>query len=211
MSNRPRRLQAGFVVAVCAILLAGCGSATRTTPAKPRPTAPTTSAAARPATHVRIFTPFRTDGSPAVTVAHTISGSCWTSSIAAPVRRAYRCFAANQILDPCFVTSARATNALCLLNPWGPAQRLRLTAPLPKQASALEPSRPWALELGNGARCIAVTGTAPAAAGVSLAYSCGHGYGAALITSSGGTMTAHYARAGASALRTVRVVAAWRG
>jgi hypothetical protein len=198
---------------VCAVLLAGCATATRTAPAKPRPTAPTApaaSSAARPATQVRLFTPFRPDGSPAVTVARTSSGSCWTTSIAAPVRRAYRCLTANQILDPCFVTSARATTALCLLNPWAPAQRLRLTAPLPKPVSTLEPSRPWALELGNGARCIAVTGTAPAAAGVSLAYSCGHGYGAALLTSRGRTMTAHYARAGASALRTVRVRVAWR-
>jgi hypothetical protein len=160
---------------------------------------------------LRTFTPYRADGSASVTVTKTSTGSCWTSSIAAPVHGAYRCFAANQILDPCFVIGTRATTALCVPAPWSPAQRLRLSSALPAESSLLQPDRPWALVLANGARCVAVTGTAPAVAGVSLPYSCGSDSGAALLAARGKILSARFARAGATTLRTVRVTLAWRG
>ncbi len=215
MSTARERVAVVALAIAAAVLVAGCGSTTSTGAGQPPRTsvgrtATSPSTIASPATQARIFRAFRSDGSPSVVVSGTSNGTCWTSSVAAPVRGAYRCFSANKILDPCFVADAHARTALCMLNPWSDAHRLRLTAPLPNAAPLLDPARPWAVQLANGARCVAVTGTAPSVAGVSLAYSCGHGYGAALITTRATVMTAHYARAGAARLQTVAVAEAWR-
>ncbi len=180
-----------------------------TGPTTPKPSAQTTSPTIVK-TRVRVFTPFHADGTPSVPVTRTRAGTCWTSSVAAPVRGAYRCFGGNEILDPCFVASEDAAGVLCLTSPWATAQKLTLRAALPADAPGLDATRPWALELANGARCVAVTGTAPAVAGVSLAYSCGKRHGAALITSRGSLLTAHYAKFDDSALRTIGVAVAWR-
>ncbi len=211
MISASRYLTAACGTALALLVLTACASERHPTSAvAPRPSPITSVSPVEPATQVRTFVPYLADGRSAVRVTRTGKGTCWTTSVAAPVRGAYRCFAANQILDPCFVAPHSTDTVLCVPSPWSSAQRITLTAALPKHSVLLNSSRPWALQLANGARCLAVTGTAPAVAGVSLPYSCGNGFGAALTASRGKPVSARYARTDGTTLRTVRIAALWR-
>jgi hypothetical protein len=134
-------------------------------------------------------------------------GSCWTGSIAAPVRGAYRCLAGNDILDPCFAAST--PDVRCYASPWAKALVLRLTKPLPRRPIAGHP-RYWALALANGAHCVALTGTVAVVDGHPLAYSCSGGRFAGLTAGSGPALRVRYGRA-SGPLRTLAVTVAWRG
>ncbi len=89
----------------------------------------------------------------------TVSGSCWTSSIASSRSDAFRCMIGNSIMDPCFKLSARAvacpqdvaTNTGVIIN---------LTKPLP-QANPKSAAKPWRFQVagGSGITCNAGTGT----------------------------------------------------
>jgi hypothetical protein len=117
------------------------------------------------------------------------SGSCWTSSIAAPYRKdAWRCAVGNGISDPCFKLpaapgSSQTTYALCGVNPDNPNSTstfiLRLTKPLPAPESLqINPPSNWAwlVELSDGTLCSPFTGTRPfAAGGESANYGCAPG------------------------------------
>lgn len=178
-------------------------------PSSPAAGAPAPSTPAAGAPVVRVYDPFGADGTPAVAVSSRAQGSCWTSSIAAPSARTWRCLAGNEILDPCFADPADPAHAVCVADPWSPGRLLTLTKPLPRPAP-LTIVRPWALELANGARCVAVTGTVPAVDGVNLDYSCG----AATAAGSGGasagapTTVAYGPRTGP--LTRVGVTTVWR-
>ncbi|MDP9092484.1 MAG: hypothetical protein M3O32_19495, partial [Actinomycetota bacterium] len=141
-----------------------------------------------------------------------ISGSCWTGSIAVPLPGAYRCLSGNQIYDPCFapINEVATGSVACVADPWSPAHILTLTAPLPAQ-SATSARNPWALELANGARCVAVTGTVASVAGVALNYLCGAGMAAGIVESDGTTMGVGYGAEDGTALAEVRVTTAWWG
>lgn len=99
------------------------------------------------------------------TATQTVSGSCWTGSIAAPRAGAYRCMTGNAILDPCF-TGAGQGEVACPDPTSDPDRQegtvLRLTKPLPATASATgqpDPRQPWRFTLTDGASCGAMTGT----------------------------------------------------
>lgn len=91
----------------------------------------------------------------------TVSGSCWTGSIAAPRAGAYRCSVGNGILDPCFRLAGGASVA-CPTGDPGAQQGtvIRLTKPLPAGNTARpSPRHPWYFTLLGGGACGAMTGT----------------------------------------------------
>ena len=97
------------------------------------------------------------------TATQTVSGSCWTSSVAAPRAGAYRCTAGNAIFDPCFVGTGTGT-VDCPDPAADPDQQtgtvIQLTAALPAASTATpSPSSPWRFRLADGAVCGDMTGT----------------------------------------------------
>ena len=131
---------------------------------------------------VTVFAAYTGAGKPTLPV-RGARGYCWTGSIAAPRRGAWRCFVGNDIHDPCF-SSARAAAVVVCPNPQLTlATEIHLTRPLPRSmANHAAPgprSRPWLVELGasrvagtTGARCEIVTGATSVLAGVSESYFC---------------------------------------
>jgi hypothetical protein len=198
----------GFVV--LALVLAGCASKSNAL----RPTQHQQPAAAKPrVTTTRTFHAYDNAGRLTVTVADVTSGHCWTASIAAPATGAYRCFAANQILDPCFAPQGTSVphQVACVTAPWSRAVVLHLTAALPKAGSTGYAVRAWALRLDNGVRCVASTGTVPAVQGVDLGYHCTDGRDAALLDPNANPETADYGDPDTGTLQPVTVTTIWRG
>lgn len=138
-------------------------------------------------------------------------GSCWTGSIAAPVIGAYRCLRGEQILDPCFAATPSASYANCYASPWSAVQVLRLTKPLPRPGPGVLPDKLWALQLANGARCVAETGTVEIVHGVALAYGCANGAVAGLLPSGSGYLRVDYRSRPGQAMTKVSVPVAWKG
>jgi hypothetical protein len=191
------------------LLLGGCA---RSTPGAVSASAPapshTASAPARAVqTVVKVFTPFGPDGAAAAGVASRRSGSCFTTSITVPTASAYRCFAGNEILDPCFAHAAASRTLTCYAAPWSRATELRLTHALPS-AHPLHITRPWAIELAGGTRCVAVTGTTQQFDGVVLGYQCAGGT-AGLRPATGPAVQAVYRTADA-AVAEVTVTIEWQ-
>ena len=146
-------------------------------------------------------------------VARRVSGHCWETSLAAPAANDYRCLAANQILDPCFVSPAdhamhKPSTLACFTDPWSKAVQLH-TRRLPK-SQPLKTS-PWAVVLADGKRCVAGTGTSPFVKGVGLDYWCGHRDAAALRALQTRHVTALVGHVGGSTLDHVPVRTIWRG
>jgi hypothetical protein len=185
-------------VGLLALGLSGCSSG------KPH-------AAGTPATAMRTFSAFTAGGDLSVTVADIATGSCWTSSIAAPgSASAFRCIAGNRIYDPCFAPPhpAKPLQVACLAAPWARAEVLRV--PRLPRTTPIDGGRPWALVLRNGARCVAATGTVPQIRGVSLGYSCAGGTAAALLPGTAATRSADFGSITGNTLRRVSVTTIWR-
>jgi hypothetical protein len=223
------RVPALFFLAVGLVLgLAACGGGASPSGAPSAPaagrsaTTRTTGTAPSATTAVDTFQAYTASGVLSVAVSGAATGSCFTGSIAAPGPDAYRCFAAgNTLLDPCFApaTTAKPTSVACVQTPWSQAVVLTLTAPLPADPPTPGLTRPWALRLHNGARCVAVTGTVPSAGSVNLAYQCTSGYDAALIDPKAPELIAYYGApepgpatsTAPAALARVPVDTVWRG
>lgn len=135
------------------------------------------------ATELQVYTPFKPGGGLLIGVAVTgqASGSCFTASVASPTRPdAYRCSAGNRILDPCFASLNERDPLACSSDPWGAnAVLLTRSGALPGRARGNEPNyaagTPWALELANGQRCVALTGATAPVAGLRMNYGCPDG------------------------------------
>jgi eukaryotic-like serine/threonine-protein kinase len=155
--------------------LTSVNPATQTSPTS---TDTTTEPPAIPATQVVAYVPPVPSSS-----TPTMSGSCWTNSIAAPYRTdAWRCTVGNSIQDPCFVIPG-STNLLCGVNPAEPDATstfvLKLTQPLPA-AEPIQGGIPsnwaWLVQLADGTLCSPFTGTRPfTASGQSANYACAPG------------------------------------
>lgn len=160
---------------------------------------------------MRTFTPYSKTGRVKVPIAQRVRGHCWETSLAAPGRNDYRCLSANQILDPCFARASDAKHGSrtleCLADPWSKAVELRVSQ-LPKSPPMT--TRPWAIVLASGQRCIAATGTATFVAGVGLDYNCSGGVAAALRDLQARQVTALVGHAGGSTLRHTTVRTIWR-
>ena len=129
-------------------------------------------------THSTLFEPFTSAGRPVSPVRKTITGSCWTASLASPRADAWRCMSGNEIIDPCF-SSAQA-RAIVLCSTSGPWDRglleIKLIKKLPtRYANRGKPSTaglPWALETANGWKCELATGATSVIVGLRLNYFC---------------------------------------
>ena len=162
---------------VAALLVAGCGSGstagTHTHRSAVRQTPLT-------ATQQIIFTGVTASGLPSLSITQTIAGSCWEGSVAADRSDAYRCSTSgDDIYDPCFALPGMGF-VVCPTDggPWdGTAIEMTLTKPLPVNTAADRGTSglPWAIELANGARCTAQTGTTNVVDGMSGEYTCSNG------------------------------------
>ncbi len=213
--RRPALLAMGTLAAV--FLLVACASsgqspraASAAASSASRSASTSQHAAAQATATVRhVFAPLDPGGAPPTGVAAHRSGTCFTSSITVRDRFAFRCFAANQILDPCFAGSGSAQRLYCYADPWSKPTALRLTKALPAPVTVSAVTRPWALELVGGNRCLVLTGTVPEVHGISLGYRCDTG--TAGLTSATGVRLSAFYRAPAGTLVRVSVVAVWSG
>ncbi len=213
MSQCRRAVLAG--VALAALVLGGCATShhgsdapagaaatttttSRTSSAPAGVTAPTT----------RVFTPYGRGGAPTAGVVAHRSGSCFTRSITVAARGAFRCFAANTILDPCFAKPGTKHLLDCYASPWARAVQLHV-ATLPTATTTVNVTRPWAIELAGGQRCVVTNGTAPTVRGVSLGYLCTDGDAGLRQDPVGGAMSALF-RATDGAITTRAVDVVWR-
>lgn len=178
--------------------------------AAPRSTVPLL---ATPRTVTNVVHVFRSDGQAALPIAVTVNGQCFTASIAAAGSRAYRCIAGNSLLDPCVAPPGGepARSVVCLPDPWSPATEVRLSAALPALTPDSGVLRPWAMQLGDGARCVTVTGTVSQSHGVAMTYRCIDA-GAASTPRAGLDGVSEVAHLGADGTFTpaVAVAAVWR-
>lgn len=188
------------ISALCVALVAGCAESR--TPAA----APPTSAASSPvpAVQAKVFVPAL------ASVSRTAHGTCWTTSITVGSRDAYRCYAGNQILDPCFAASADAHSVICYADPWAPGVRLLFATKLPKPAQVTV-AHPWALQLANGKRCVAATGVVDRIGSLALLYHCRDGGEAGTPAKHGAETDVRYLAPGTHATVVVPVAVVWQG
>lgn len=194
------------VAAAVTVALAGCTSAS-----SPAPAGQPSSASA--ATLVTKFTPYSSAGALTAPVAARGSGHCWTGSIVVPVAGAYRCLVGNDIADPCFAPPRSSTPATvaCLPDPWSGARVITLTEALPGTRPIGNAGRPWAVQLANGARCVASTGTVARVHGVSLILLCTGETAAGGLDTTNPTWRVQYGPKAGGPLTPVDVTRAWRG
>ncbi len=129
-----------------------------------------------------------------LTAVRTVTGTCFTSSIADATSGSWRCIAGNAILDPCFSGPGRTNEVVCVPDPWTTAVvRMHLSSPLPAAASGTDTAATWAIELATGQRCVLGTGAngtfANSDNGVQIAFECSDGSATSKITASGATWT----------------------
>lgn len=188
----------------------GTGGAVQ--PAVLDPSGSTTSPPAVAHTVMKQFAPLDENGQLTAPAEPGGSGSCFATSIAVPLSGVYRCLSQNTILDPCFAPAHQKVPAtvVCFGDPWSDGTILSLTGSLPTYDPDLSYGNPWAIELGNGARCVAVTGAVPVLGDIDLTYQCVDGSVAGLTTDDSGAMAAHYGPA-SGPLQDVGVLTAWRG
>lgn len=201
------------VVAAAVLVIAVSACADSSGSRAPSPVGGRPSSSVNSALTVRTYTPYRAPDVAAVPVTAQASGQCWTGSITVPDPSAYRCFAGNSILDPCFAppSPAKATSVLCVADPWSAARMVKLTQPLPARGPLGDTHRYWALELANGVHCVVVTGTVPTIQGVPMEYVCGSGWAAGALRYQGSRLIARYGSLDGDQLRDVGVRVAWRG
>jgi hypothetical protein len=101
--------------------------------------------------------------------AHCVLGSEATGN-------AYRCFAGNSILDPCWVQAGSSrSHVLCLTAPWSHAAiRLHVTKGYDNSVMTTTAREPWGIRLANGTRCAFVQGASSVVHGRRLSYFCQH-------------------------------------
>lgn len=118
-------------------------------------------AAARLVTKATIFQAFTSTGATTFKT-RTVSGYCWTGSIAANRKDAWRCFVGNTIRDPCFSSPLDPGYVACPNPGLTKGIKIKLTKKLPhKFANHRQPSvraRPWLIQTASRRRWEFVTG-----------------------------------------------------
>jgi hypothetical protein len=201
-------LHAVFAVAAAVtVALTACSNSGSLTPAGRQPSS------TFGATVVTKFRPYSASGALTVSVAAHGTGHCWTRSIVVLVADAYRCLVGNDIADPCFAPPRPSTpmTVACLADPWSGAQVVTLAQALPVTRPIGNTARPWAVQLANGARCLASTGTVQVAHGVSLDLLCPAEMGAGGLDTTNPIWHVQYGPTSGGQLTTVDVTHAWRG
>jgi hypothetical protein len=173
-------------VGIAIVLAASGGSGTATTTTTTTTTTPgstttsTSSANTLQATAKQIYSPANANGGLAVSNPRTARGSCFTTSNVTQRSDAYRCSSGNNIFDPCF--SVNPTQVLCPTDgPWADSGLLlNVTGQLPSSTGGQDQgtkASPWAIQLADGTRCLAVSGATNEIAGQRLGYFCKGGDG----------------------------------
>jgi hypothetical protein len=109
-------------------------------------------------TELLFYRPFEQPSEQKIT---RLAGECKQQSMRTIREDAWRCEAKGKMFDPCFAPMGNQENILiCPHSPWNSADtEIEVPKPLDNLASEkLDMSRnyPWALELADGKRCIAV-------------------------------------------------------
>jgi hypothetical protein len=101
--------------------------------------------------------------------AHCLLGSEATGT-------AYRCFAGNAILDPCWVPAGADHNhVICLGLPWSHhVSRVHVTRGYDNSVPATPAHQPWGVRLSGGTRCARVQGATGTVHGRPVTYFCPH-------------------------------------
>jgi hypothetical protein len=136
-------------------------------------------------TEVRLLEPFTPSGlTERLTASATVTGECQPSIKDFARDDAFRCFTEDGgILDPCFMdpygSSGPDPLLACPQDPWASTVvQVSPTGELVQddvERPALSEAGPWALELGNGQRCVFIGGATTTIAGMRLNYACGNG------------------------------------
>lgn len=115
---------------------------------------------------------------PPSTASNQVSGSCFTSSLAATRSDAYRCMAGNVIYDPCFTIPGNANAVLCVRDPLDSTTNvlMNLTKPLPAPEPVPSQTHPWFLQMADGTICNFFTGATGGVNGERINYGCSDGY-----------------------------------
>lgn len=193
--------------AVVLVALAGCTGSNSHAPAV------TQSSSAFDATVVTRFTPYSSAGALIASVTARATGRCWTGSIVVPVAGAYRCIVGNNIADPCFAPPhpTRPVTVACLPDPWSGAQVVTVTDPLPVTRPIGNAARPWAVQLANGAHCVASTGTVQSVQGIALNLLCPGEMAAGGLDTANPLWQVQYGPKAGGPLTRVDVARAWHG
>jgi hypothetical protein len=140
-------------------------------------TSTSTTVAAQP-TATQIYSPANASGGLAVS-ARSAGGSCFGSSNVTTRTDAYRCMSGNDIYDPCFFVNQ--TQVLCPNGgPWANRGLLLNVGTLPSTPATQDQGtkgQPWAIQLGSGTNCLAISGATNLIAGQRLGYDCSGGVG----------------------------------
>jgi serine/threonine protein kinase len=187
--RRPRALAAGLAALVLligagvaiAVAAGGSGSATTTTTTTATTSSTSTSSTSTPTpqpTAKQIYSPANANGGLAVSNPTTTHGSCFTSSNVIQRADAFRCTSGNFLYDPCF--SINDTQLLCPSDgPWANSGVLINVSALVSFGGKDQGTsgQPWAIQMADGTRCLAVSGATNEVAGQRLGYFCKHGVG----------------------------------
>jgi hypothetical protein len=199
-------------VALIALVLAGCASGPGAAKANaPRTHSPTPTASVRAAstTTTHVFAAFDSSGAPAAGVGAHRSGTCFASSITVAARSAYRCFAGNRLLDPCFVVPGSGKRSVdCYADPWSSATLLRLKSAVPEPGAPLKIAQPWAIQLAGEVRCVVTTGTTRLLRHVPMRYQCAGSAIAGLLPAHSKQLSAQVREPG-GAIKDAMVAATW--
>jgi len=112
---------------------------------------------------------------PSLRITEDVAGHCVSSARSTPRADAWRCFADEHFIDPCFSATSRSRVVLCPLDPWSRNVRLvELTRPLPRAIRRpLRTYAPWGIRTTNAKQCvIAVSGASLRLAGQRVRYEC---------------------------------------
>jgi hypothetical protein len=137
-------------------------------------------------------------GQPArgLTITEDVAGHCIGPARSSPRADAWRCFADEHWIDPCFSATARSRSVLCPLDPWSRSVRLvELTRRLPKVVDRPgHANRPWGIWTENAKQCaIAVSGATLRLGGQRVRYECaGSGFLVGYADARGRTWTIGY-------------------
>ncbi len=112
---------------------------------------------------------------PGLIVTENVAGYCTTPARSTSRAYAWRCFADEHFIDPCFSATRNSATAVCPFDPWAKTVRLvSLTRRLPRWVARRErPNAPWGMGTANAKRCVlAVSGASLRLAGRLVRYEC---------------------------------------
>jgi hypothetical protein len=215
--RRPRPLMAVLAAAAAVLIVAGGVAAAVATQGHGHKGADNAGhTTAPPQTKVLVYQPWLESGglSPDVKAVETVSGSCFTQSIAAARADAYRCTSGNDLYDPCFASDWVGTPRqvacpdLAAGHDVNKVLVIDLTQDLPTPP-ANSSRTVWLMVLKNGQACSANTGGTNVVAGLRLSYGCGNGGIYGDVDEKGSIWTADYASKTASTITAVQVATAY--